>query len=253
MVKGVPSTEVLEMKHRMLMTLALAALACAALAATATGSPKGRLFQFRGELTGVSLSSVQLQVEGGNRPALRAMLGQNQTESFAIGDHTEILVWRKGIPTIGGVNDLTIGDWVQVNVRAQGGSSLAQIEATQAGLVGDHVKAPHAALPLWLYAGAVAGAQSGGHIALHVTAGNRRALRSLLGQSVDQTFTYDDDTIFLLWQGKVPTVIDASQLKAGDRITVRIRAPQHSTLAQVEATAANHVGDHEPGNPLNQN
>jgi hypothetical protein len=181
------------------------------------------------------------------------MLGQSQNQTFAVGDHTEVLIWRKGIPAIGGVSDLKLGDWVQINVRAPNGSTLAQIEATQAGLVGDHVKAPHAALPLWLYVGTVAGPQSGGHIALHVTAGNRRALRSLLGQSPDQTFTYGDGTIFLLWQGKVPTVIDASQLKAGDRITVRIRAPFHSALAQVEATPANHVGDHEPGNPLNQN
>jgi hypothetical protein len=240
------------MKHRVLMTLALAALACAALAATAAGAPKGRLFQFRGEVTGLNLNSIGVQVEGGNRPALRMMLGQSQNQSFAIGDHTEVLIWRKGIPTVGGVGDMQLGDWVQVSVRAPVGSSLAGIEATQAGLVGDHVKAPHAALPLWLYVGTVAGPQSGGHIALHVTAGNRRALRTLLGQSVDQTFTYDDNTIFLLWQGKVPTVIDASQLKAGDRITVRIRAPQRSALAQVEATAANHVGDHEPGNPLNQ-
>jgi hypothetical protein len=235
------------------MTLALAVLSAAALAATATGAPKGKLFQFRGEVTGVSLNSVGLQVEGGNRPALRTMLGQSQNQTFAIGDHTEILTWRKGIPAIGGVTDLKLGDWVQVNVRAPKGSTLAEIEATQAGLVGDHVKAPHAALPLWLYVGTVAGPQSGGHIALHVTAGNRRALRSLLGQSADQTFSYDDGTIFLLWQGKVPTVIDASQLKAGDRITVRIRAPFHSTLAQVEGTPARHVGDHEPGNPLNQN
>ena len=121
-------------------------------------------------------------------------------------------------------------------MHARAGSSLADIEANQAGLVGDHVRRPNAALPLWLYVGTVAGAQSGGHIALHVTAGNRRALRSLLGQSADQTFTYDDGTIFLLWQGKVPTVIDASQLKAGDRITVRIRAPFRSSLAQVEST-----------------
>ena len=241
------------MKHRILTTLALAVLACAAVASSATGAPKGKLFQFRGELTGISLSSLQLQVEGGNRPALRAMLGQSQNQSFSIGDHTEILIWRKGIPTIGGANDLTLGDWVQVNVRAPAGSSLAQIEANQAGLVGDHVKRPNAALPLWLYVGTVAGGQSGGHIALHVTAGNHRALRSLLGQSADQTFTYDDGTIFLLWQGKVPTVIDASQLKAGDRITVRIRAPFRSSLTQVESTPANHIGDHEPGNPLNQN
>jgi hypothetical protein len=71
----------------------------------------------------------------------------------------------------------------------------------------------------------------------------------MLGQALDQTFTYDDGTIFLLWQGRVPTVIDPSQLIAGDRITIRIRAPRLSTLAQVEATPANHVGDHEPANP----
>jgi hypothetical protein len=46
----------------------------------------------------------------------------------------------------------------------------------------------------------------------------------------------------------VPSVIDPSQLKAGDRITVRIRAPRTSTLAQVESTPARHVGDHEPAN-----
>jgi hypothetical protein len=74
----------------------------------------------------------------------------------------------------------------------------------------------------------------------------------MLGQSLDQTFTYDDGTIFLLWQGKVPTVIGPSQLKAGDRITIRVRAPRADTLAQVEAVPAAHVGDHEPGNPETQ-
>ena len=48
----------------------------------------------------------------------------------------------------------------------------------------------------------------------------------MLGQPLDQSFAYDDGTIFLLWQGGVPTVIDPSQLKAGDKITVRIRAPR---------------------------
>jgi hypothetical protein len=202
----------------------------------------------------VSTSSVSVQVEGGNRPALRALLGQSQNQSFTVGSGTEILVWRKGIPTVGTVADLRVGDWVQVNVRAQAGSSISQIEANPAGIVADHANKPGPArYPLFLYAGTVTGPQSGGHVALHVTAGNRLALRSLLGQSADQSFAYSDDTIFLLWQGKVPTVIDASQLKAGDRITVRIRAPRHSTLAQVESTPANHVGDHEPGNPATQN
>lgn len=240
------------MKHRALPALALVVLACAALAATATAAGGMRLFQFRGELVNASSTSVQVTVEGGNRPALRAMLGQSQNQSFSIGSKTEILVWRKGIPTVGAVTDLRAGDWVVVNVRAPIGSSLAQIEAAQAGVVGDHLRQPNPSLPLFLFVGTVSGPQSGGHIALHVTAGNRLGLRRMLGQPQDQTFTYDDNTIFLLWQGKVPTVIDAAHLKAGDRITIRIRAAHDSTLAQIEATPARHVGDHEPGNPLSQ-
>jgi hypothetical protein len=244
------------MKHRLVIAAALALAACM-LAATATaagGKGKGRLFQFRGEVQSASSTSVSVTVEGGNQAALRALLGQSQTQTFTIGTSTEVLLWHAGIPHVGTAADLKDGDWVNVNVRAKAGSTLAEIEATPAGIIGDHVNEPgRAAHPLFLYVGTVAGPQSGGHIALHVTAGNRLALRSLLGQSADQTFTYDDSTIFLLWQGKVPTVIDASQLKAGDRITVRIRAPRRSTLAQIEATPAKHVGDHEPGNPATQN
>jgi hypothetical protein len=240
------------MKHRLLLTIALSALACASVAATASAGPgqgHGQLFQYRGEVVAASAGSVQVTVEAGNRPALRTMLGQGQSQTFTLGSTSEVLIWHKGIPAVGAYSDLKQGDWVQVNVRAKAGSSLAEVEATPAGIVGDHGAAPgKAGKPLWLYVGTVDGPQSGGHIALHVKGGNARALHSLLGQSTDQTFTYDDNTIFLLWQGKVPTVIAASQLRPGDRVTVRIRAPRLSTLAQVEATPARHVGDHEPAN-----
>jgi hypothetical protein len=238
------------MKHRLLLTIALAALACASVAATASaGQGHRQLYQYRGEVVAATAGSLQITVEGGNRPALRTMLGQSQSQTFTLGTTSEILIWHHGIPAVGAYTDLKAGDWVQVNVRTKFGASLADVEATAAGIVGDHGTAPgKAGKPLWLYVGTVDGAQSGGHIQLHVKGGNARALRSLLGQSSDQTFTYDDNTIFLLWQGKVPTVIAASQLKAGDRITIRIRAPRLSTLAQVEATPARHVGDHEPAN-----
>ena len=61
-------------------------------------------------------------------------------------------------------------------------------------------------------------------------------------------FAFDGDTIFLLWQGKVPTVIDSTKLVVGDRIVVRIRANAGSSLSQVESTPANHIGDREPAN-----
>ena len=238
------------MKHRLLIVLALAVLACAALASSAAASHggKGRLFQFRGEVVSTSASTLTTTVEGGNHAALRAMLGQTQNQTFTLGSTSEILVWSKGVPAVGSVADLKTGDWVQVNLHAKSGS-LADIEANAVGTVGDHGANPAKAhKALFLYRGTVSGPQSGGHVALHVTGGNHLALKQLVGQSADQTFTYDDATIFLLWQGKVPTVIDASQLKAGDRITVRIRAAHNSTLAQLESTPAVHVGDHEPAN-----
>ena len=236
------------MKHRLLTALALAALACTIVAATALGGDKGRLFQFRGELVAASSTSLQVKVEGGNRAALKALIGQSQVQTFALGEKSEILVWSGGTPKVSAFSDLKAGDTVVLNIRAKSGSSLAEIVATPAAVVSDRGADPRKAhKALFLYAGTVAGAQSGGHIALHVTSGNWRGLRSLLGQSVDQSFAYGDSTVFLHWQGKVPTVIDASQLKAGDRITVRVRATRDATLAQVEATAATHVGDHEPG------
>jgi hypothetical protein len=242
------------MKHRLLLTLALATVAFATVAAGALGGGKGRVFEFRGELLNASSSSAQVQIDGGNHAALRAVLGQSQNQTFALDAKTEILVWSHGVPHVAAITDLKQGDEVTLRIRASAGSSLAQIEATAASVVADRgTQHAQGGKPLWLYAGTVTGAQSGGHIALHVTSGNWRALRSMLGQSLDQTFSYDGGTIFLLWQGKVPTVIDASQLKAGDRITIRVRAPRADTLAQVEAVPAAHVGDHEPGDPATQN
>jgi len=235
------------MKHRVLTTLFAAALACAALAGSASAAAgKGIAFQFRGELRSASSTSVELQVEGGNHAALRALLGQSQDQTFTVGDKTEFLLWSQGVPKVVTYSDLKAGDWVQVTVRAKAGSSLQDVESADVGIVGDHVTQPtKPTQPLYLYVGTVTGPQSGGHVQLDVKAGNRRALRTMIGQSSTQTFTYGDETIFLLWQGKVPTVIDPSQLKAGDRITIRVRADVKASLSDVESTPAVHVGDHE--------
>jgi hypothetical protein len=238
------------MKLRLIATLALTALACAALAATASagrgGNGHNKLFQFRGEVVSAGATNVQITVEAGNRAALRAMLGQSQNQTFALGTGSEVLVWHHGIPAVGSYADLHANDWVQVNVRAKAGASLADITATPAGIVGDHGASPgKAGKPLFLFRGSFTSATAT-TLAVHVKGGNRLALRKLLGQGADQTFTYDANTIFLLWQGKVPTVIAPSQLKPGDRITVRIRAPRGSSLQQIESTPARHVGEHEP-------
>jgi hypothetical protein len=237
------------MKHRFVLMLAIVAGVCATLVAGAAAGNKGQLFTFSGELLaapGANATSLSVQVETGNKPGLRAMIGAAQNEVFAVGPDTEVLGHSHGIPHVTTTADLQVGDYVTVKIRAPHGSALQAIESTPATLIGDAQNAPQGNQPLWLFTGTVAGAQSGGQIALTVDGGNWKALHAMLGQPLAQSFAYDDGTIFLLWQGGVPTVIDETQLKAGDEITVRIRAPRSDSLAQVEATPANHVGDHEP-------
>ena len=107
------------MKHRLLFTLALATVAFATVAAVALGGGKGRLYEFRGELLNASASSVQVQVDGGNHAALRALLGQSQNQSFTIDSSTQILVWSHGVPHVAAITDLKQGDDVTVDVRAR--------------------------------------------------------------------------------------------------------------------------------------
>jgi hypothetical protein len=239
------------MKHRLVLVLAVVVAACAALVAGAAadrGHGRGQLYSFSGELLtapGPNATTLSVQIETGNRPALRALIGASQNQVFAVDSGTAILIWSHGVPHTGSTADLQAGDFVTVRIRTAGGSSLQQIESTPAATVADTAH-PGARGPLWLFSGTVAGPQSGGKIALHVGSGNWKALQAMLGQALDQSFAYDDGTIFLLWQGRVPTVISPAQLQTGDRITVRIRAPRNATLTQVEATPAAHVGDHEP-------
>jgi len=246
------------MKHRLALAIVVAAAVCSMLVAGADANhgrhngqnqrPHGQLYSFAGELTatpGANATSLSVQVETGNRPALRALIGQSQDETFALGSGTEILIGQHGVPHVGSTADLQSGEWVTLRIHAPAGSSLQTVAATPAGTVSESA-APGANLPLWLFIGTVAGGQAGGKVSMNVDSGNWKALHALLGQPLAQAFTYDTGTIFLLWQGRVPTVIDPSQLKAGDKITVRIRAPRGASLAQVEATPARHVGDHEP-------
>jgi len=100
------------MKRRLISILALAALALGSLVAGATagrgpghgGGHRGKLYVFAGELLaapGPNATSLSVQVETGNRPALRALIGQSQNQVFAIDSHTEILIYSHGVPHVG--------------------------------------------------------------------------------------------------------------------------------------------------------
>ena len=208
---------------------------------------RGIRYVFVGQLTATPANGgVSIVVDGGNRPALRAMLGQAVTQTFAYGTSTEFLQWSKGLPTVVQPGQLSAGDYVRVNIRARRGASLAVLEAKAASLVGDHgTQLFKPTLRLYLFRGTIASVGTTS-VTVNVNGGDRNAERLLLGQPSTQTFTTGGQTIFLLWQGKVPTVISSSQLKVGDRVVIRVRATKGSTLAQVESSAAKRVAAHEP-------
>jgi hypothetical protein len=233
-----------------LALIAVAVLTAGASSTLAARSSGGLLYVFNGRLLADAgnASTLFVDVNGGNRPALRKLIGQGDDQHFAVDGNTEYIRWTHGVPTVVTESNLVAGDRVTVRVRADRSASLAQIEATPARIVADRgPNARFAHRPLWLFIGTLDSPAANHHLTLHIRNGNLLALRAMLGQPLDQTFTYDSATIFVLWQGRVPTVISPSQLKVGDRISVRIRAPRASSLAQVEQVPANHVGDHEPG------
>jgi hypothetical protein len=240
------------MKRTSLVVLALLAVAVAVVAgaAVAVNGPKKVEFTFTGRLLADPASnatSLAVDVKTGNRLALQKLVGQSRNQTFAVDADTEYLVWTQGKPSVVSIDSLSAGDLVTIHIRAARDSSLLQVETTPASIVADrglNPGRPHQAL--WLFRGTLNGPATTSTLTLHVLDGNHRALRSMLGAAVDETFTYDSHTVFVLWQGRVPTVISATQLQAGDRVSVRVRAPRGSTLAQVEATPANHVAEHEP-------
>ncbi len=237
------------MRSKLVLAVAAAAVvSTAAVAATAAGAATGGIrYSFLGKLTGVPDDGrVSISVESGNRPALRALLGKSVEQTFSYGDGTQFLKWTNGVPSAVHAGDLVAGDYVWVHVRAPRGSSLDTLEHTAAGVVGDHgAELSRPDKPLYLFRGKVTSVGSS-TVSLAVAGGNRRALRLLVGQSRDQTFAVGGSTIYLSWSGKVPTVIGLSDLKSGDRIVVRVRSEAGSTLAQVEATPAFKVAEHEP-------
>ena len=239
--------------RRQLAYLSLVALAVLTAGASSTLAARGTgtiTYQFNGRLLADADHSPSLfvNVHGGNRAALRKLIGQGRTQQFAVDANTRYIRWTNGVPSVVDESNLLAGDRVSIFVSAARSASLREIEATPARRVADRgPEGGHPTQPLWLFIGRLNAPAGGGHFTLHITNGNLRALRAMLGEPLDQTFTYDSHTIFVLWQGGIPHVIQPEQMVVGDRISVRIRAPRRYTLQQVEAVPANHVGDHEPG------
>lgn len=235
--------------------VALAALVLLAAGASSTFAARGganATYVFNGRLLVDAGNSptVYLDVNGGNKIALKKLVGLSDNQNFAVGADTQYLRWSHGVPTVVAESNLVAGDAVSVHVRAPRSASFAEIAATAAARVADRGPTPgFAHKPLWLFVGSLNGPAANGKISIHVQSGNWLGLRKMLGQPLDESFSYGPRTIFILWRSGVPTLISPSQLRVGDRISVRIRAPRVDTLQQAEQVPATHVGDHEPHTP----
>ncbi len=106
------------MRIKALIITIAAALLCAGAASAGNGQGK-ILFRFAGQLTATPANGgVPITVQGGNKAALRAMLGASVSQTLAYGANTEFLKWAAGKPTVVQAGDLAAGDYVTVNVRA---------------------------------------------------------------------------------------------------------------------------------------
>ncbi len=98
----------------------------------ALNKPTQPLYLFRGTLVSAADGKVAIKVTGGNRNALKLMIGQAADQAFTTGPDTVFLHWAKRIPTVIDFESLKddVGDRIIIRIRADRGSTLAEVEAT---------------------------------------------------------------------------------------------------------------------------
>jgi hypothetical protein len=244
--------------------LALATLAVLVSATAATAAPARRdhttgahhrrhehlRYEFRGTLAadaGANATSLVVQVTGGNRPALKAVIGAAQPLTFAVDAGTRYVWWSGGTPSLVSSDHLHAGDPVRISVAGSWGEPLAQILAQPAARVADLVAASRPHGRMFTFAGKADAVDTTKHtITIDVAWGNWRALYAMLGQPLTETFVYDSTTTFLHWDGSGPHVLDPAAITAGDPLTLRVFGPWRTPLATLEQTPLFRVTDHEP-------
>jgi hypothetical protein len=215
----------------------------------------GQVYVFSGTLAaapGAAPTTLSVTVTGGNRPALRALVG-NTTEplSFAVDSRTSYIAWTAGdranAPSSTTPDQLKAGDPVHLRIRARWGTPLATLLTTPVAMVNDFAAAQRVSGRLFLFAGrAVSVDTTAKTITIDVRFGNWFALNAMLGQPTTETFHYDASTLFLSWTHRAPHTFDPSQIVAGDAITLRTRAAFDTPLANILAAPLWKVNDHEP-------
>jgi hypothetical protein len=203
------------------------AIASLSLAGVASAHTRGIAYEFRGTAVvapGSAATQIQVQVTGGNRPALKALLGAAQPTTFTVDGHTRWIAVNGNAPVVGASDTVLAGDLVRVLVRAPRHTPLTTLLATfTAASVNDLSARTRPAGRLFLF-GATASAidTTAQTITVDVNFGNWRGLFALLGQPVHQTFKYDSSTVFLTWRHGLPIGVDPGMIHAGDQLTLRV-------------------------------
>ena len=131
------------------MTAAALAVAVASLTlvGAASAHTRGIAYEFRGTAVvapGTGATQIQVQVTGGNRPALKALLGAAQPTTFTTDAKTRWIAVNGNTPVLAASDTVLAGDVVRVVVRAPWHTPLSTLVATPAASVTD-LSAAHAA------------------------------------------------------------------------------------------------------------
>src|SRR5262249_33330668 len=112
--------------------LAVALLTAGASATYAARSTGNVLYVFNGRMLADagSGSTVAVDVNGGNRVALKKLVGQSDSANFAVDANTQYLRWAHGVPTVVTESNLGAGDKGRGPILADPPAPLAPIAAT---------------------------------------------------------------------------------------------------------------------------
>jgi hypothetical protein len=232
-------------------------------AATANHQPArfgGQLYIFRGTvaaLPSAESSTLQITVTGGNRPALRALVGNTASPlAFTVDARTSYIAWtasaRGNAPSSTDPNTVKVGDPVHLRILARHGAPLSRLLVRPVRMVNDFAAAQKVTGRLFVFHGrAVAVDTTAKTITIDIRRGNWFALNALLGQPSLQTFHYDAATLFLAWNRRTPHSFDPASIRFGDPITLRTRGTFATPLADLLAAPLYKVNDHESLRSLN--
>lgn len=232
----------------LIMSAACAVLAPVGTALATSKRVPTQTFEYKGTVTAVDVAvgKIAMNVEGGNRIALKSLIGQPAAETFTVGPATQYIGWVAGVPGVYNISLVQPGNKVVVKVKAPRNSALSTILAAPAYRVVRVIQP----LPRTGRAYAFIGnckSVSANTVTMDVTGGNWRALYKMLGQPITQTFAYDPNaTPFVSWSRGYPTAFPAAQAaqycaQTGGNMKVTVYSPKGSTLQQITATSAARV------------